>query len=180
MTPAEPGNLCNSNHIRAKVPTRPVIADQWLIRSSSKALSDIPTNENPGARAGELLKQVEPATGAHRKNDGGDTLSRKQAAANAGMSERQKNTARQTLSAMSKFGSPAHKSASRMLYYALTLGDFDTWAAFRAIAVMRLSRLERASLAYAALSSLCDHDGYLVASTVLFGLDEGGAGHGEG
>jgi hypothetical protein len=40
-------------------------------------------------RAGELLKQIDPATAAHRKTDGGDTLSRKQSAREAGMSERQ-------------------------------------------------------------------------------------------
>lgn len=44
-------------------------------------------------RAGELLKEVDPATGAHRKTDGGDILSRKQVAADAGMSERQQMTA---------------------------------------------------------------------------------------
>jgi protein gp37 len=44
-------------------------------------------------RAGELLKEIPPATGAHRKSDGADTLSRKQAAEDAGLSERQRNTA---------------------------------------------------------------------------------------
>jgi hypothetical protein len=44
-------------------------------------------------RAGELLKQIEPATGAHRKSTGTDTLSRKAAAGQAGMSKRQKDTA---------------------------------------------------------------------------------------
>lgn len=44
-------------------------------------------------RAGELLKQIPSATGAHRKTDGADTLSRKAAAEEAGMSERQQVTA---------------------------------------------------------------------------------------
>ncbi len=44
-------------------------------------------------RCGELLHEVEPATGAHRKSDGGDTLSRKQAARDAGLSDRQRVTA---------------------------------------------------------------------------------------
>lgn len=44
-------------------------------------------------RCGELLKQIEPATGAHRKSDGADTLSRKQAATDAGLSNRQRVTA---------------------------------------------------------------------------------------
>lgn len=50
-------------------------------------------------RAGELLKQIEPQTGGDRKSEeyqraGGDTLvSRKEAAEQAGMSERQQVTA---------------------------------------------------------------------------------------
>jgi hypothetical protein len=44
-------------------------------------------------RAGELLKQIPPATGAHLKNDGAVTLSRKDAATDAGLSERQRVTA---------------------------------------------------------------------------------------
>jgi len=44
-------------------------------------------------RCGELLKQIEPATGAHLKRDGGDPFSRTQAAQDAGLSERQHKTA---------------------------------------------------------------------------------------
>ena len=44
-------------------------------------------------RCGELLKAIRPATGAHRKSDAADILSRKQAATDAGMSERQRVTA---------------------------------------------------------------------------------------
>lgn len=44
-------------------------------------------------RAGELLKQIMSATGSHLKSDGADTLSRKQAAEDAGLSERQRNNA---------------------------------------------------------------------------------------
>lgn len=40
-------------------------------------------------RAGELLKQIQPATGAHRKSEGGHTLSRMDAATDAGMSKHQ-------------------------------------------------------------------------------------------
>lgn len=43
-------------------------------------------------RAGELLKQIEPATGTTKK-DGSGPLSRKDAASEAGMSERQQKTA---------------------------------------------------------------------------------------
>ncbi|MCA9189128.1 MAG: hypothetical protein KDA99_26065, partial [Planctomycetales bacterium] len=44
-------------------------------------------------RAGELLEQVESATGAHRKSDAADTLSRKKVAQQAGLSKRQAVTA---------------------------------------------------------------------------------------
>ena len=46
-------------------------------------------------RCGELLKQIEPGTGAHweNKRDGTDTLTRTEAATQAGLSERQKVTA---------------------------------------------------------------------------------------
>lgn len=44
-------------------------------------------------RAGELLEQIKPATGAHLKSDGAGTLSRKAVAEQAGMSKRQQVTA---------------------------------------------------------------------------------------
>lgn len=46
-------------------------------------------------RCGELLRQIEPGTGAHweNKRDGTDTLTRNEAAREAGLSERQKVTA---------------------------------------------------------------------------------------
>jgi hypothetical protein len=44
-------------------------------------------------RCGELLKEFESATGAHLKRDGGGPLSRKHAAEDAGLSERQQKTA---------------------------------------------------------------------------------------
>ncbi|HEV7611419.1 MAG TPA: hypothetical protein VGO37_06060 [Steroidobacteraceae bacterium] len=44
-------------------------------------------------RLGELLKQIPSATGAHLKSTGTDTLSRKQAATDAGLSKRQQVTA---------------------------------------------------------------------------------------
>ncbi len=44
-------------------------------------------------RCGELLREVEKATGEHLKRDGGDPLSRKKAADEAGLSERQRKDA---------------------------------------------------------------------------------------
>jgi len=44
-------------------------------------------------RCGELLKQIKAATGAHLKRDASDPLSRKGAASDAGLSERERKTA---------------------------------------------------------------------------------------
>ena len=44
-------------------------------------------------RCGELLKQIRPATGAHRKRVGANPLSRKGAAREAGLSDGQRKTA---------------------------------------------------------------------------------------
>lgn len=49
-------------------------------------------------RAGEILKQIEPATGAHLKGEGDHTLSRKQAGDDAGLSEHQQNQAKRVAS----------------------------------------------------------------------------------
>jgi hypothetical protein len=54
----------------------------------------LPVRPGRLARRGDVpLRQIEPATGAHLKSDGTVTLSRKQAAADAGLSERQRVTA---------------------------------------------------------------------------------------
>jgi hypothetical protein len=79
---------------------------------------------------------------------------------------------------MARFGWPAHKALGRALYYALTLADFRGWVAFRLLLVARLSRAERAALAYAALSSLGEDDAYLVASCVLYGGEGSGGADG--
>jgi hypothetical protein len=44
-------------------------------------------------RAGELLQEIEPATGAHLKREGNLPLSRETAATEAGLSEHQRKTA---------------------------------------------------------------------------------------
>lgn len=104
-------------------------------------------NGNPGALAG--------ATGANKGNETGKFL--------------QDDTPRSVLAAMVKIGNPSHKAISRALYYTLTLSEFWAWAGFRFILMARLSRVERAALAYAVLSSLDDDDSYMVASLVLYG-----------
>lgn len=103
--------------------------------------------KNPGALAG--------ATGVDSTNETG--------------SFQRQDTPETPRKAISKFGRSGHKAVSRVLYYALTLADFESWAALRTIMVVRLSAAERAALAYAALSSLDDDQGYRVASLVLFG-----------
>ena len=64
-----------------------------------------------------------------------------------------------------------HLGATRMLGYALTLGDYETWEAASAIWQARLSTQERGALAWAALRSLDHDDAVTVAENVL-----GGAG----
>lgn len=70
---------------------------------------------------------------------------------------------------------PKRARVARALGFALTLGTFEAWSGFGYVLTARLSRKERAALAYAALSSLGDEDGYRVASTALFGTFQGEA-----
>lgn len=63
--------------------------------------------------------------------------------------------------------------AGRMVEYALTLGTADAWHGAAYVFAARLTKQERAALAYAALKSL-DHDtAYMVASATLFGVLRG-------
>ena len=73
---------------------------------------------------------------------------------------------------MSKYAKPAHKSAARMLGFALTLGTEADWWEFSAVTYARLTRKERAALAYFALMSLDEDDAYEVAQTAVFGYVE--------
>ncbi len=53
---------------------------------------------------------------------------------------------------------PEHLRMTRMLGYCLSLGTSDGWAAFTAIATLRLSTAERVALAFSALNALdLDH-----------------------
>lgn len=60
---------------------------------------------------------------------------------------------------------------ARVLGYALTLGNFDGWADFRAVAVVRLSASERAAQAYALLTSLEPDQAETVAAVALRAAD---------
>lgn len=103
---------------------------------------------NPGALAG--------ATGANSK---------------AGQL-RQQNSPRQPGSAISKWISARHRSASRNLGYALTAGDFSAWERFSILLALRLTRQERGALAWAALRSLEPNIAADVADTVLSAGEE--------
>ena len=61
-------------------------------------------------------------------------------------------------SIMSRHAKPAHKSAARLLGYALTVGDYNTWEAASAVWEARLTAQERAALAYTAIRSLDYND----------------------
>lgn len=68
-----------------------------------------------------------------------------------------------------KCATPDHKRAARMLFYAMTLGDFDGWAAAATVLRARLAATERAALAWAALRSLDADDADTVARHYLLG-----------
>ncbi|MDF0599921.1 hypothetical protein P1J78_04170 [Psychromarinibacter sp. C21-152] len=76
---------------------------------------------------------------------------------------------------MSRFAKPAHKRASQLLGYTLTLGDFDAWIGFAFLIRIILSPAERAALAYAALRSLDDDDAMATAETAIFDVEHGRA-----
>ncbi len=58
------------------------------------------------------------------------------------------------VNAMSKHAQDRHKRAARMLGFALTLGDAPTWVQAGAVWQLRLTELELASIAFAALQGL--------------------------
>ena len=70
---------------------------------------------------------------------------------------------------MSKHGNPAHKSVARSIGYALTLGAEADWWTFSVILAARLTRTERAALAYATLTALDVQDAYDTAQAALWG-----------
>jgi hypothetical protein len=76
-------------------------------------------------------------------------------------------------SAMSQFGKAAHKKVARSVGYALTLGTSAAWHGLTVILISRLTEVERAGLAYAALNSLDKDNAYSIASLALFGTAKG-------
>ena len=70
-------------------------------------------------------------------------------------------------SSLSNFMRPAHKRMSRMLGYCLTLGTANAWSDFAQVAAIRLTEIERASLAFAMLRSLSPASAELTAGAAL-------------
>ncbi|WP_370049322.1 MULTISPECIES: hypothetical protein [Salipiger] len=87
-------------------------------------------------------------------------------------SNRKVNSRRST---MSLYAKGAHKRVARMLGFALTLGDEAGWHGFHTVLKARLTREERAALAFAALKSLDEDTAYLTASVALFDVLDGEA-----
>ncbi|MCG7630667.1 hypothetical protein MHM88_22940, partial [Epibacterium sp. MM17-32] len=83
--------------------------------------------------------------------------------------------AKNTRSAMSRFAKDGHKRVCRCLGYALTLATPKAWVDLSVILTVRLSKAERAGLAYAALISMDADDAHDVASLALFGTSRGGS-----
>jgi len=79
------------------------------------------------------------------------------------------NTPNNRTNAMLKFGNQAHNSVARSIGYALTGGAEADWWTFSANIFARLTRSERAALAYAALMAMDERDAHDTASAALFG-----------
>jgi len=77
--------------------------------------------------------------------------------------------------AMSLYAKETHIRLSKAIGFALTLGTSKAWEGLSLILVARLSKAERAALAYSALISLDDETAYRTASVALFGVMNGEA-----
>jgi len=70
---------------------------------------------------------------------------------------------------MAKTGRQAHKAASRVVYYALTLDDPFGWERASWVLGVRLSERELSALAWAALAALDEEPAYNAATVGVFG-----------
>lgn len=104
-----------------------------------------PEMENPGPLAG--------GTGAISKRSSSVLGSYSKARANA----------------MSRYAKARHKRVARMVGYCLTAGDPQTWGGLSAVITVRLTPLEVASLAFAALRALEPAERELVLSAAQWG-----------
>ena len=85
------------------------------------------------------------------------------------------NTPKSPSNAMSLYAKDGHKSIVTAISFALTLGTAKAWEGLSLILMARLTKAERAALAYSALISLDDDTAYRTASVALFGVMDGEA-----
>jgi hypothetical protein len=83
------------------------------------------------------------------------------------------NTAKSRSNAMSLYAKDQHTRIAKAIGYALTLGTSKAWEGLSLILMARLSKAERAALAYSALISLDEDTAYRTASVALFGVLNG-------
>ena len=74
---------------------------------------------------------------------------------------------------MSLYAKDTHKTVAKCIGFALTLGTGSAWEKVSALMVARLSKEERAALAFAALNSLDDDAAYMTASVAIYGTLHG-------
>jgi hypothetical protein len=148
VTPSGRGEINRLKDITGKVPSNRVITNQRVTGGSSNTfrVSDPKENAAPSAKG----------NGVGRSNTRKSTCS--------------DNTPKQGKNAISLYGKDAHKRASKMLGYALTVGDFPAWEAASAIWAARLTVQERIALAFMALGSLDDDNAQMAAEAALFGI----------
>lgn len=145
---AVPTERREASHIKAVSEKGPIPADignQQVTGRSSNYFGAESAKKNPDALAGAVEAKLDVKAHCFRGED----------------------TAKPSANAMMKFAKPEHKRMSRTLGYALTLGTFDAWAGFTAVAAARMSDTERASLAFAALNSLDLDQAEMVAAAVI-------------
>jgi len=86
------------------------------------------------------------------------------------------NTSPKTQSnAMSLYATEAHTRLAKAIGFALAIGTSKAWEGLSLVLVARLTKAERAALAYAALISLDEDTAYRTASVALFGVMNGEA-----
>jgi hypothetical protein len=77
--------------------------------------------------------------------------------------------------AMSLYAKEAHTRLAKAIGFALAIGTSKAWEGLSLVLVARLTKAERAALAYSALISLDDETAYRTASVALFGVMNGEA-----
>lgn len=75
-------------------------------------------------------------------------------------------------SMMARYAKPAHKKAARALGYALTLGDAHAWVGASQSFSARLTEVERAGLAWAALRALGPEKAVTVTTSLFEGAGQ--------